>query len=40
VLTPAEKRAAQNGHPLPEDRERPPAAVIEVPEGGTVEPGA
>jgi cell division protease FtsH len=40
VLNPAEQRAAQNGHPLPEDRERPPAAVIEVPEGGAVEPGA
>jgi cell division protease FtsH len=40
VRTPAEERAAANGHPLPEDRERPPAAVVEVPEGGTVEPGA
>src|SRR5215213_3453740 len=39
VLTPAEKRAAQNGHPLPQDRERPPAAVVEVPEGGAVQPG-
>jgi cell division protease FtsH len=40
VLTPAEARAKANGHPLPEDRERPPAAVVEVPEGGVVEPGA
>jgi cell division protease FtsH len=40
VLTPAEERARANGHPLPQDRERPPAAVVEVPEGGVVEPGA
>jgi cell division protease FtsH len=40
VLTPAEKRAASNGHQPQEERERPPAAVVEVPEGGTVEPGA
>ncbi|MGN6612264.1 MAG: ATP-dependent zinc metalloprotease FtsH [Angustibacter sp.] len=39
VLTPAE-RAASNGHQPQEERERPPAAVVEVPEGGTVEPGA
>src|SRR3954453_3456225 len=40
VRTPAEERAGATGHPLPEDRERPPAAVVEVPEGGTVDPGA
>jgi cell division protease FtsH len=40
VRTPAEERAAANGHALPDDRERPPAAVVEVPEGGAVEPGA
>jgi cell division protease FtsH len=39
VKTPAE-RAASNGHAPQEERERPPAAVIEVPEGGTVDPGA
>ena len=39
VLTPAE-RAASNGHQPQDERERPPAAVVEVPEGGTVDPGA
>jgi cell division protease FtsH len=42
VLTEAEKRAMANGHnPLEEDglREKPPAKVIEVPEGGRVDPG-
>ncbi len=40
VLTPAEVKAASNGHPVPDERERPPAAVVEVPEAGRVEPGA
>jgi cell division protease FtsH len=40
VLTPSEVRAASNGHALQEERERPPSAVIEVPEGGTIDPGA
>jgi cell division protease FtsH len=39
VKTPAE-RAASNGHAPQDERERPPAAVVEVPEGGTVDPGA
>jgi cell division protease FtsH len=38
VLTPTEAKAARNGHMVVTDeRERPPAAVIEVPEGGTVD---
>ncbi|MFK5688655.1 ATP-dependent zinc metalloprotease FtsH [Ornithinimicrobium sp. LYQ92] len=41
VLTEAEKRAMSNGHhPLTEvDGEHPPAEVVQVPEGGRVEPG-
>ncbi|GAB3595919.1 ATP-dependent zinc metalloprotease FtsH [Angustibacter peucedani] len=39
VQTPNEK-AASNGHAVQDDREHPPAAVVEVPEGGSVEPGA
>nr|WP_134774697.1 ATP-dependent zinc metalloprotease FtsH [Ornithinimicrobium flavum] len=41
VLTEAEKRAMANGHNPLEDalREKPPAKVIEVPEGGRVDPG-
>jgi cell division protease FtsH len=39
VKTPAE-RAASTGHAPAAARERPPAAVVEVPEGGTVDPGA
>jgi cell division protease FtsH len=41
VLTEAEKRAMANGHnPLEDDgQEHPPAKVIEVPEGGRVDPG-
>src|SRR4051794_37595894 len=39
ILTPNEVKAASNGHPVRDDREHPPAAVVEVPEGGTVEPG-
>jgi len=35
VLTPNEIKAASNGHVLPEP-ERPPVAVVEVPDGGTV----
>jgi len=40
VLTPAEK-ARMNGHgaPAPEE-EHPPSAIVEVPEGGPVEPGS
>ncbi len=38
VKTPAE-RAASNGHAPTDEREHPPAAVVEVPEGGTVDPG-
>jgi cell division protease FtsH len=41
VLTEAERRALANGHnPLADDgEERPPAKVVEVPEGGRVDPG-
>ncbi|MGO0576510.1 ATP-dependent zinc metalloprotease FtsH [Ornithinimicrobium panacihumi] len=41
VLTEAEKRAMANGHnPLEDDgEEHPPAQVIQVPEGGRVDPG-
>ena len=41
VLTEAEKRAMANGHnPLADDgEEHPPAQVIQVPEGGRVDPG-
>lgn len=41
VLTEAEKRALANGHNPMEDpaEERPPVKVVEVPEGGRVEPG-
>ncbi len=35
VLTPAEAKAAQNGHVLPEP-ERPPVAIVAVPEDGPV----
>ncbi|MEO7745273.1 MAG: cell division protein FtsH, partial [Actinomycetota bacterium] len=38
VLTPNEIKAASNGHALPEP-ERPPVAVVEVPDGGTVDGG-
>ncbi len=38
VMTPAETRAASNGHALPQ-REHPPVAVVEVPEGGPVDTG-
>jgi cell division protease FtsH len=39
VLTPAEK-ARMNGHSVPEpEEEHPPTAVVEVPEGGTIDPG-
>jgi cell division protease FtsH len=37
VLTPAERRAASNGHALPQP-ERPPVAIVPVPEGGPVDP--
>jgi cell division protease FtsH len=44
VLTPAEKAAQANGSRPPEDKqhveEHPPTAVIEVPEGGHVDPDA
>ena len=41
VLTDAERQAMANGHnPLDDGRERPPTKVIEVPEGGYVDPGA
>ncbi|HET7477242.1 MAG TPA: ATP-dependent zinc metalloprotease FtsH [Dermatophilaceae bacterium] len=47
VLTPAEKAAMSNGsrsNGVPQDRapgeEHPPSAVIEVPEGGRVDPGS
>ncbi|MDO5739189.1 MAG: ATP-dependent zinc metalloprotease FtsH, partial [Ornithinimicrobium sp.] len=40
VLTEAEKRAMSNGHGPPvDDEEHPPAQVIQVPEGGYVDPG-
>ncbi|HET8616430.1 MAG TPA: ATP-dependent zinc metalloprotease FtsH [Actinomycetales bacterium] len=39
VLTPAEQKARSNGNGPHDDSEHPPAAVIEVPEGGAVEPG-
>ncbi len=41
VLTEAEKRAMANGHKPPADdgEEHPPEKVIEVPEGGHVDPG-
>jgi cell division protease FtsH len=39
VQSPAEVKAASNGHRVTDDREHPPAAVVEVPEGGTIEPG-
>jgi cell division protease FtsH len=40
VLTPAEK-ARMNGHAVPEPEvEHPPTAIIEVPEGGTIDPGS
>jgi cell division protease FtsH len=40
VLTPAEK-ARQNGHAVPErEQEHPVTQVIEVPPGGTVDPGS
>ena len=39
VLTPAEK-ARMNGHAVPQPEEEHPAtAIVEVPEGGTVDPG-
>jgi len=38
VQTPNEVRAARNGKQLPQP-ERPPVAVVEVPEGGTVDGG-
>ena len=38
VLTPNEIKAASNGHTLPRP-ERPPVAVVEVPDGGTVDGG-
>ncbi|AXH98141.1 ATP-dependent metallopeptidase FtsH/Yme1/Tma family protein [Ornithinimicrobium avium] len=41
VLTDAEKRAMANGHrpPVDEGEEHPPEKVIEIPEGGHVDPG-
>jgi cell division protease FtsH len=39
VLTPAEQKARSNGSAPHDEQEHPPAAVIEVPEGGTVDPG-
>jgi cell division protease FtsH len=39
VLTPAEQKARSNGNAPHPDEEHPPAAVIEVPEGGAVDPG-
>jgi cell division protease FtsH len=40
VLTPAEK-ARMNGHAVPEVQEEHPAtAIVEVPEGGTIDPGS
>jgi cell division protease FtsH len=40
VLTPAEK-ARMNGHAVPEpEEEHPPTAIVEVPEGGTIDPGS
>jgi cell division protease FtsH len=39
VLTEAERRAQANGHHPREDRERPPAQVVEVPDGGQVDGG-
>ncbi len=40
VLTEAERRAMSNGHhPLDDGRERPPVEVVQVPEGGFVDPG-
>jgi len=38
IQTPNEVRAASNGHAVQDDREHPPAAVVEVPEGGAVDP--
>jgi cell division protease FtsH len=40
VLTPTEQKATSNGNGPHDDEEHPPVAVIEVPEGGTVDPGA
>ncbi|GAA4361525.1 ATP-dependent zinc metalloprotease FtsH [Angustibacter luteus] len=40
ILTPNEVKAASNGHAVQDDREHPPAAVVEVPEGGAVDPSA
>src|SRR4051812_19061870 len=41
VLTPAERAAMANGNgPLQDTREHPPTAVIEVPDGGHVDPTA
>jgi cell division protease FtsH len=40
VLTPAERAARLNGHAVPQpSEEHPPSAIVEVPEGGTVDPG-
>jgi cell division protease FtsH len=40
VMTDAERRAMANGHnPMEDQKERPPVEVIEVPEGGYVDPG-
>ncbi len=39
VLTEAEIRAMSNGHRIPDQEEHPPAQVVQVPEGGHVDPG-
>jgi cell division protease FtsH len=40
VMTPAEKAARMNGHAVPQpEEEHPPSAIVEVPEGGHVDPG-
>jgi cell division protease FtsH len=40
VLTPAERAARMNGHAVPQrEEEHPPTAIVEVPEGGHVDPG-
>jgi cell division protease FtsH len=39
-MTDAERRAMAHGHnPMEDQKERPPVEVIEVPEGGYVDPG-
>ncbi|HYO19668.1 MAG TPA: cell division protein FtsH, partial [Dermatophilaceae bacterium] len=42
VMTPAETAAMSDGHPQdsPPGREQPPTAVIELPEGGHVDPSS